>query len=353
LIAEHEAAQRLEQRNQRLNKARSKPFEYPTQLATLSDERKLKSMLKSKREEAPSFEEPIQQHETTVDSDKPLRLSSANVGWTTMKVPAGGLDLSRYKEWNDTEGLPTLGDTLAINRLGVVSVPAPTIPNAPATRKRIKGMLMSVLAPILRPDPYTIEPALAFLDSGAQHSFISKDFAKKARLKPIRKQKFSAQGFQTEATTFEANFYEISIAMRFRSVDELDVLRFEVAEVQKPLGYLKCLSNKTTVEELQLPALPSSRFYKREPDLLLGIDQYSDIIKERISKLPSGFSMYHTTLGAIVCGSGCVERTSRKTTNIESRSVKMGFDAASGIHPEVTAYRESSASIASPILLTD
>jgi hypothetical protein len=60
------------------------------------------------------------------------------------------------------------------------------------------------------------------------------------------------------------------------------------------------LASNVAMYTIQLPILPSKEFSRKEPDLLLGIDEYSKIVESKVTELPSGFSIYHTRLGAIV-----------------------------------------------------
>jgi hypothetical protein len=109
---------------------------------------------------------------------------------------------------------------------------------------------------------------------------------------------------------------------------------FDVIEIEKVVGQLMRLDGLTTLDELKQPVLPAQLFNFAEPDLLLGIDEYLEIIQGQASKLTSGFSICQTKLGPIICGCG---RTDGQPGTLVSSST--------------LASTESSATMATPMLL--
>jgi hypothetical protein len=165
------------------------------------------------------------------------------------------------------------------------------------------------------------------LDSGAQRSFIAAAYAKKLGLKPIRKEKVAITGFDRKTSRFDANIYKLKLASE-------ETIEVEVIEIDQVVGRLTRLEDSTTMEELKQPLLPARKFSCVEPDLLLGMDEFADIVQQQVTKLASGFAMYQTKLGPIVCGRGRVD------------GVPKGVIASSMI----VSHKESSITLASPML---
>jgi hypothetical protein len=119
-----------------------------------------------------------------------------------------------------------LSDMLAVNKVSAKS----DLKESNVSGKIIvlRGMLMTIEVPIVLPDQ-SQSSAVAFLDSGAQRSFIAAAYAKRLGLKPIRKEKVAITGFDRKTSRFEANIYKLklaseeSIEVESRSTRWLDV----------------------------------------------------------------------------------------------------------------------------------
>jgi hypothetical protein len=188
-----------------------------------------------------------------------------------------------------------LSDMLAVNKVSATTKSCLKESNIPGKIIVLRGMLMTIEVPIELPDQ-SQSSAVAFLDSGAQRSFIAAAYAKKLGLKPIRKEKVAITGFDRKTSRFDANIYKLKLA------SEEETIEVEIIEIDKVVGRLTRLDGSTTMDKLKQPLLPARKFSCVEPDLLLGMDEFAEIIQERVTKLASGFAMYQTKLGPIVCG---------------------------------------------------
>jgi hypothetical protein len=192
-----------------------------------------------------------------------------------------------------------LSDMLAVNKVSAARKPCIKESNISGKIIVLRGMLMTIEVPVELPDK-SQSSAVAFLDSGAQRSFIAAAYAKKLGLKPIRKEKVAITGFDRKTSRLDANIYKLKLASE-------ETIEVEIIEIDEVVGRLTRLDDSTTMEELKQPVLPARKFNCVEPDLLLGMDEFAEIVQERVTKLASGFAMYQTKLGPMVCGRGSVD----------------------------------------------
>jgi hypothetical protein len=181
---------------------------------------------------------------------------------------------------------------------------------------QVQGMMMTAETPLWSSTEKKLHVGRAFLDSGAQRNFISQAFAKKAGLKAHRRQRVNIVGFGDKPTDFMANHYMVNLAILPTSDSQtLRTLEFEVIEMPLIVGELLCMMPEISLAELNTPVLPARHFNVQKPDMLLGIDVYTKLIKQQITELPSGFAMYHSLLGPIVCGQGLLDDDPYKKDN--------------------------------------
>ncbi|VDM29413.1 unnamed protein product [Toxocara canis] len=147
--------------------------------------------------------------------------------------------------------------------------------------------------------------AKLFLDQGSQCSSITKKFADRLGLQPLRDSntviKSVGEGNGNHYTT-----YEVTIGITFPDGTKHHLPAYSLPRVTEPFLHTNVSPNTIseirhqTQKELSLP------LYTDEPDILLGSNLISKINPRVLKHLPSGFALYESELGPMIGGSRSV-----------------------------------------------
>jgi hypothetical protein len=109
--------------------------------------------------------------------------------------------------------------------------------------------------------------ALVFIDPGAQRNFVVTSFARKAKLKPVRRERFTIIGFGEHAQTFMGNIYRI----KFRPTSGSGPIKVEVSEVPDIVGSLLCIDPDRQDHCMYRETIPADAMIWGSRTCLLGL----------------------------------------------------------------------------------
>ena len=169
-------------------------------------------------------------------------------------------------------------------------------------RREFYPLMMAQMANVFNKNKGESHQALVLLDSASQRTYISKELVGKLRLNPIGRETFTAVGFTGDKITYTANVYNVKL--RTEDGKFVWVQCTEAPRKLENIRFYEVSAKKREQKKLDDKEISTAELQWRSPDILLGVGRSSQLAPRFVRKLRSGFEIWHTKLGGLMCGLG-------------------------------------------------
>ena len=205
------------------------------------------------------------------------------------------------------------------------------------TRRRSKALMMCVTATVFNPSTFASAEVPIFIDSGSSESYISKKLAKLLGLNLGPSQLIEISRFgEGRNDVCPMNLLTNSARFCVRG-QENETFMVDGLTVDQIIGAITQVPevDDTVITEYKV-TLPTSN---KPPQVMLGIAHFAQLKLRFEMELPSGFSLFSSSLGPLLCGKGeLVSTTTASAVCMTTISVKEKPEKEDELHESVRRY---------------